>query len=135
LKISAGHNFDKNYGLEAGYAYFGNVKETSAGISTSLKPSAVYIAMTGSYLVAPQLSVLAKVGISQNHITSELRSSTASADDKQNKTTGLFGVGAAYQFSKQVFGVVEYEYFGKALDQDGVSLKLSMLSFGVRYAF
>jgi OOP family OmpA-OmpF porin len=134
-KVFGGYHFTPNYGLEAAYVDFGHADAAASGVRATLKPTAFYIAMTGNYQIAPQFSVSAKAGITQNHIKAELSSADASASDNQNRTTGMVGVGASYQFTKNIEGVVEYEYFDKALNQDGANLKLSLFSVGLRYAF
>jgi OOP family OmpA-OmpF porin len=134
-KLFAGYNFTKNYGLEAGYADFGDADSSGDGVSATLKPSSVYIAATATYPVAPQLFVTGKLGVANNHTKAELSYDGDTYSGSENKTTGMIGIGMAYQFTKNVSGTVDYEYFGKALSDNGADLKLSMFTVGLRYAF
>ena len=43
----------------------------------------------------------------------------------------MIGVGAAYHFNKQLAATVEYQYFGKVVDE----LKVSGWTLGLKYGF
>jgi OOP family OmpA-OmpF porin len=132
-KVFGGYNFTKNYGVEAGFVDFGDADGSVDGISATLKPTSFYIAATATYPIAPQLFVTGKLGVATNH--TKLEVPYAGYSDSENKTTAVIGIGLAYQFTKNVSGVVDYEYFGKARDEEIVSVKLSTVTVGVRYAF
>jgi OOP family OmpA-OmpF porin len=134
-KVFGGYNFTKNYGVEAGFVDFGDADASSDGISATLKPTSFYIAATATYPIAPQLFVTGKLGVANNHTKADVSYDGVGYSDSENKTTAVIGIGMAYQFTKNVSGTVDYEYFGKALDEDGASLKLSTFTVGVRYAF
>jgi opacity protein-like surface antigen len=44
----------------------------------------------------------------------------------------MLGLGASYQFTKEVAGVLEYQHFGKISSAD---VKSSALTLGVKYGF
>lgn len=48
-----------------------------------------------------------------------------------NRTRALVGAGFKFQFSKEISGVMEYTYFGTAVDGS----ELSLLSVGLLYHF
>lgn len=58
-----------------------------------------------------------------------------SESESHNKTSALFGIGAAYHFDKKLSLVAEYENFGKVASEDGAKLKADLLSIGLRYKF
>ncbi len=134
-KVFGGYDFDKMFGVQAGYVDFGSADATAQGISASIKPKAFYVAGTATYDLDPQFSLLAKVGASANRTKFNVTSATLTGEQTKNKTTLMFGVGAAYNFDKNFSVLVEYENFGKALDENDTSLKNSLISAGLRYKF
>lgn len=121
FKLSGGYDFDKTFGVEAGYVDLGK--------SEGVKGSAFYVAGTGNFAINEQFSLFAKVGISANRVKVE-RTNT-----KFNNTAPIIGVGAAYNFSKTFSLVGEYENFGKVVDENNLSVKADMFSVGLRYKF
>jgi OOP family OmpA-OmpF porin len=47
----------------------------------------------------------------------------------------MFGVGAEFNFTKNVSMVAEYENFGKVIDENEANTKAQMVSVGLRYKF
>ncbi len=134
-KVFGGYDFDNIFGVQAGYVDFGSGEGTFAGDTLSVKPKAFYVAGTATYNIDPQFSLSAKVGASANRTKFNGTVDGASGERTINKTTAMFGVGAAYNFDKNFSVLVEYENFGKAVDENGTSLKTSLISAGVRYKF
>lgn len=134
-KAYAGYDFNKNFGVELGYANFGKLKERDAGVSVSMETSAVYLAATATLPVNPQFSAFAKVGASQNRTKAVLSGFGERYSGSKDKTAAMFGIGAAYHFNQNISAVAEYENFGKTYNEDGAKLKASLVSIGVRYKF
>jgi len=134
-KAYAGYDFTKNFGLEAGYADFGKLKESNAGTSVSMETTAFYLAATGTLPINAQFSAFAKAGVSQNRTKATLSGFGQRFSGSKDKTAAMFGIGAAYHFNQNISAVLEYENFGKTLSEDGVKLKASLVSIGVRYKF
>ncbi|MFC7288913.1 outer membrane beta-barrel protein [Herminiimonas glaciei] len=138
-KVYGGYGFNKNFGLEAGYNKLGTGKASyvdgaNSG-SISSKPSAFYLAVTGTLPVNEQFSLFAKVGASFNRTKVYAEENGVSESAKENHTSTLLGLGASYNFTKNVSVVAEYEDFGKIVKVDGLHLKANLLSIGVRYKF
>lgn len=137
-KLYGGYDFTKNFGVEAGYVRLAKWSGSDAdlGASASYKPSAVYVAATGTLPLSDQFSLLGKVGVTRNR--AKLSASIVgigSGSETYNNTTAMFGVGAAYNFTNNFSAVAEYENFGKVLDEEGVTIKGNMISLGLRYKF
>ncbi|MDN2670806.1 MULTISPECIES: outer membrane beta-barrel protein [unclassified Janthinobacterium] len=127
-KAYAGYDFTQNFGAEAGYIDFGKRTFDIDGEKLDVKNHAFYVAATGTLPLNEQFSLFAKAGAAQNR--------TKPADDKSiNKTSAIFGIGAAYHFDKKLSLVAEYENFGKVASEDGAKLKADLLSIGLRYKF
>jgi len=79
--------------------------------------------------------LFAKVGAAFNRTKLEAVENGVSSSEKKNRTTALLGIGAAYNVTKEVAIVAEYEDFGKIAKVDGAHLKANLLSIGLRYKF
>lgn len=134
-KLYAGYDFSKNFGVEAGYANLGKPKDSDGNASASIEPTSFYIAGTGSFPMNDQFSLFAKVGLSANRAKLSATVGNISGSEKFNNTAAIIGVGAAYNFSKNIALVAEYENFGKVFDKQGADAKSDMLSIGLRYKF
>jgi OOP family OmpA-OmpF porin len=134
-KVYGGYRFDRGAGLEVGYIDFGKASVSDGDVTLSGKPKSFYLAATYNYKVATQVALSAKIGVAFNKTKATISAADESVSEDFNKTTAMFGIGASFDFTKNVSGVLEYEYFGKTADEDGISLKPSAVTVGVRYTF
>ncbi|MES2537007.1 MAG: outer membrane beta-barrel protein [Pseudomonadota bacterium] len=136
FKVYGGYEFTRNWGVELGYADLGkinNIYHTGVDVALDYKTSAFYLAGTGTVPVSDQFSLFGKLGITSNK--SKVNASVgsfASFSGKDDHSGVMFGVGAAYHFTKNIAMTVEYDDFGKT-DESGS--KASMWSLGMRYKF
>jgi OOP family OmpA-OmpF porin len=135
FKLNGGYQFTANYGVEVAYVNFGKAEIKNDGGYIKSEPQTVFVAATGTLPLNNEFSLFGKVGIAQNHVKVTARAPGVNSSDSENRTTAVFGIGAAYQLNKNVSFVAEYENFGKIAKDEPVSLKADMLSVGVRYSF
>ena len=120
FSIAYGAKYDKVWGLEAGYVYFG---KDSNGIvdannnPSSLKAEAVYLAGTGSMPLNAQAEVFGKLGLTLNRFSG--------AGDSATRSRMMAGLGAMWHFNKEWGASLDYSYFGKA---DSLSLHQTTLA-------
>ncbi|KAB8055632.1 outer membrane beta-barrel protein [Janthinobacterium rivuli] len=134
-KAYAGYDFTQNFGAEAGYVDFGKLTQNFDGGKLEVKSHAFYVAATGTLPLNEQFSLFAKAGVSQNRTKATYNELNFSQNESQNKTSAMFGIGAAYHFDKKLSLVAEYENFGKVGNNDGTKVKADLLSIGLRYKF
>ncbi|AYM77699.1 outer membrane protein A precursor [Janthinobacterium sp. HH103] len=134
-KAYAGYDFTQNFGAEAGYVDFGKLTEKFDGGKMEVKSHAFYVAATGTLPLNEQFSLFAKAGVSQNRTKATVSELNFSESVSKNKTSALFGIGAAYNINKNLSAVAEYENFGKVANEDGSKVKADLLSIGLRYKF
>jgi OOP family OmpA-OmpF porin len=134
-KLVGGVEYTKNFGLEVGYADLREVSISGNGARLASKPQVFYVAGTATLPIDEQFSVFGKAGIATAHTKISASMPGFSTSGTDNETTGVIGVGAAFQVNKNVSIVAEYEYFGKVAKDEDASLKASLLSVGVRYKF
>ena len=125
VNLAYGFSLDKNFGVELGYANLGKLKTTDGDLS--VQTQSIYIAGVGNSPLTDAFSAFGKVGVAVNHFTAK---ETGFADTKETKTRALLGLGLAYNFTKEIAGTLEYQYFG-TVDQ----VKISALTVGVKYGF
>ena len=130
--LAYGFSIDKNFGVELGYINFGKDKESDGYFSESLQRQAFYIAGVGSLPVTDTFSVFAKLGIAANRYEYNVSGLGFSESEKITKTKPMAGLGVAYNFTKEVAGTLEYQYFGK-MGEYGV--KSSAITAGIKYDF
>jgi OOP family OmpA-OmpF porin len=139
FKLYGGYDVTKNFGAEVGYVHFGKGEASASdgvdSASISAKPKSLYLAAKGTLPLNEQFSLFAKVGVARNSTKVAASINGVGGSETMKRTSGVFGVGAAYNFTKNVALVAEYENFGKVVDEDGASLKADLISVGVRYSF
>lgn len=133
-KLYGGYQFSQVFGIESGLVNLGKIEATDEAnnLEASVRPRSLYVAATGTWQMRERLALFAKVGA----VTSRTKFTLSGfGSENVNKSGVMAGVGVAYGFTPTVLGVVEYENFGKILDQDGVSIKAAALTFGLRFKF
>lgn len=128
-KIYGGFQFSPIFGIEGGLADMGKAEESEGGIAVSSRPRSVYVAATATWQPKERLALFGKVGAASTYTKIEV---TGFASETENKTAPMIGVGISYGFTPSVWGVVEYENYGKVIKESGVNLNVAALTFGVR---
>lgn len=132
LSLAYGFAVDKNVDIELGYIHFGKVKNAEPGYSVTAERQAFYLAGVGSMPLTGAFSASAKLGLAVNRYEDHLLSIVGNESEKVTKIRPMLGLGTSYQFTKEVAGVLEYQYFGKISNAD---VKTSALTLGVKYGF
>lgn len=159
-RIFGGYNFTRYFGIEAGYSKIANnsydITYSSIGNSgtskLTLKTDAIDVVAKG-YLpldmltdtLSENLNLYGKAGLAYvNHKAESSRSQTGAATitstDSKKQYRPVFGVGASYNFTKEVAMDISYTRIqGKGdLLADGFknySPAVNMLALGVSYTF
>lgn len=130
--IAYGFSVDKNFGVEVGYVNFGKVDIADAVTAVSIKNQSFYLAGVGTLALTDAFSVYGKLGATSNRFEGSIASPTVTGSVRETKTRPLLGVGLAYNFNKDFAATLEYQHFGKALNEN---FKLSTLTVGIKYGF
>ena len=139
-KLFGGYEFDKNWGIEGGYADFGNssANYTLGTTSGTVKSNghAFYAAGKGTYAVNDQFSLFSKLGVARSHVSDSI-TGVATASGSTDKTGVYLGLGAQYNINKQVAIVMELERYGKnaIANTKPVVQNANTLSLGARFSF
>lgn len=131
-KLFGGYEFDKTWGVEAGYTDFRKsdynyTLNGAAGHATSDGHS-FYVAGKASVPLNDQFSLFGKLGAARNKATL----SDAVFHNDYSKTEAYGALGGQYNLNKQVALTLEYERYGKSRD---FGAKSDVWTVGARYSF
>lgn len=130
-RVSGGYQFTPKWGAEVSYADYG---KASAGMllgsTVDWQVSGFQLSGTGTFPVRDAFSLLAKLGVARTDLK---LSGGVSASATSTKLA--FGIGAQYDFTKNISGRVQYEDFGLVGDNNTGTSKVTLLSAGVVYRF
>jgi OOP family OmpA-OmpF porin len=132
-KLYGGYSFNKYFAAEAG---FYNFAEASAGAIESAPDSGEFhsgdasvdgiaVYAVGNWPLNKDATLMAKLGALNWDADLTVDDTSGSNDG----TDVAFSIGASYAFTKEVHGVLEWEYF------DTDNPELSMFSAGFRFVF
>ncbi len=132
--ISYGTAINPNLDVEVAYLRHGKLKATDliTGDTVSFETQSLSLAAVGKLPIAEGFNAFGKLGAALHYSDGALTSGGVTLSDSETKVSPLLGIGLSYQFTKEISGVVEYQYFDKVVD-DGP--KLSSWSVGARYHF
>ncbi|MRW90082.1 outer membrane beta-barrel protein [Duganella sp. FT80W] len=135
-KIYGGYNVDNTWAIEAGYTDFGkrsyaySTNGSAGGLTTD--SHSYYVAGKGTWPVARDFDVFAKLGVARNH-NSVSTSGIAAVSGSNEKTALYASVGGEYALTKNVKVSLEYENYGK--NDIDVGRKAGAVTAGLRYNF
>ncbi|MES2017334.1 MAG: outer membrane beta-barrel protein [Pseudomonadota bacterium] len=132
FKLYGGYQFNANFGIEGGYADLGKGIVIADGDRISSNPKSFYVAATGALPLSGGFALTGKVGVARHRTRVEV---LGFADEVMKKTVPLVGIGATYAMSPTVQAVLEFEHFGKVIDEDDGHLKATALTVGMRFKF
>lgn len=146
FSLAFGQSLSENWGYELGYINFGKLSgnETEDGIETraSVRTESLYAAAVGTLPLNESFSLFGKLGVAVNYSktnsvttvpgpTPGAPAQVLRASDSETKAKPMIGVGAAYNFSKQIAVTAEYQYFGKVSGD----VKIDSWTVGLKYGF
>lgn len=133
-KIYGGYQFDRNWGVEAGYTYldsqdFSRSIGANRNLSGSVKGSNSYIAGKYTIPINERFSAYGKLGLAY---TERKYSDNAGLRYNDNDTGVYGGVGVQYKLNQNVSLVGEYERYGK---DKKIGAKADAYTVGLQYDF
>ena len=107
FSVFGGYQFNRWFGLEAGYADFGKLEPDVAG--PALEPDAAYLTAVGTLPFTDRLSGYLKAGVQRWNLDAAIPGLTGTDDDSGTDPT--YGVGLQYRFSDAFALRGEYSRF------------------------
>lgn len=127
-KIFGGHQFNRNFALELGYANLGEATLTGSLGSATVEATAFDLSAIGLLPLIDRLAVFARLGLYRADI--EARNTLGGSGD--DSETGLtFGLGLRWDFTRNLGAKVEWQRYQEVVDDiDG-----DFLSVGIIWRF
>ena len=121
FKLYGGYQFNPHFAVECGYADLGKVKGSGVvsgvNLDATIKLSAWDVTAVGSWPFANQFAVFGKLGGYYGTVDSTATASgaggTASAAAKDSNTGFTYGVGARYDFTRNLALRAEWQRYNK----------------------
>jgi OmpA-OmpF porin, OOP family len=138
FKLYGGYDFGGGLAGEVVYFGWGKVKATGdfgGGLtgSGSLKADGFGAGVAYFFPVSPDWMPVVRAGIVRNTGKIDISTTLGSASDKQNSTTGYFGLGIGYKISPNLFVTGEWDFSRVKYDIEKADTNL--LSLGLRFKF
>lgn len=125
FSVFGGYQFNRYFGLEAGYADFGKLEPRGNG--RDLEASSVYLTAVGTVPITDKFSAYGKAGFQRWDLDAAIPSVVGNSDDSGTDPT--YGVGVQYRFTDHIALRGEYSRF-EIEDTD-----LDLAQVQVRYDF
>jgi OOP family OmpA-OmpF porin len=133
FRIAGGYQFAPMWGAEVSYGDYGKASAGTLGsLSVDWQLSGLEVSGTGTFPLGNAFSLIGKLGIAQTKI--ELTGGGASVSATSTKLA--YGIGAQYDFTKNISVRAQYEDLGTVGDENttGTS-KVTLLSAGIVLKF
>ena len=120
-----GYQFNRHFGIEAGYVDFGKLEPNGAG--SELEANSAYLTAVGTVPFTDRFSAYAKAGFQRWDLDTPIAGVTGTPDDSGSDPT--YGVGLQYSFNDAVALRGEYSRF------EVEDLDLDLAQVQVRFDF
>jgi OOP family OmpA-OmpF porin len=143
FKLFGGYQFTPNWGIEGQYSDLGRydytVSQAGASGNGTYRVDQWSLAGTGTLPLSNNFYLMAKLGVSSNHVraSSVCVPLGCASSSSGSKSDLLAGIGAGYNFNKNIGVRVEYENFGKMANvaNGGGSVKGENWAVSLKYSF
>lgn len=135
-KAFAGYEFTPYVAGELGYADFGKFTGSGPGVSDEWKANAFDLSLVGRLPLPQKFALIGKVGAAHWNVDENFTALGVSASPSENGTDVKYGVGAEYDFTRNIGGRLEWERYKNAGDENTTGKSdLDLLSLNVMYKF
>jgi len=131
FRIFGGYNFNKNFGVELGYADLGKSTFSAGGLSGDAKATAWDIMAVGTLPIHEKFDLYGKLGMYR----AETKTSGALfVGEKDNNTDVTYAIGGAYNFNQNLAVRLEWQQY-KKVGSDSDNGDVDVIGVGVVYKF
>ena len=139
-KVYGGYQWTSHWGFELGYYDFGkaSASATVLGVPVTAHGEATgwQLAATGTLPITPEFDVFAKLGIHNSDVDVRASAPGVSVSASGNSTDLAWGLGAKWNFTRNVSMRIEYERFNDVGDSNNTGkTDIDLLSIGVMFRF
>jgi OOP family OmpA-OmpF porin len=126
-KIFGGYRINRNFAAEVFYADHGEISIRAGGASATAESSTFGVAALGILPLGNQFEVFGKIGIGNTSVDASATAGGFSASAGDSGSDILFGVGAVFNFTRNLGVRAEYERYNDS--------EIDVLSIGLQYRF
>jgi OmpA-OmpF porin, OOP family len=119
--VGVGYSFTPNVALELGFNDYGKINVDSV----HARVSAAHLSLLLSAPVANDFLIYGRLGVA----SAKMQAEAFGLNFTERKTKGLYGIGAAYNFAKNIQGTIEFQ------NQNVVDGDVRAVAMGVRFKF
>ncbi|MDA9050038.1 outer membrane beta-barrel protein [Pseudomonadales bacterium] len=146
-KLQLGYSFTPNFAVEGGYIDLGKFQYSAAftgpavgSAVAEVKAAGINLGAVASYPMNDQFEIFGKLGIINAKVEASATASgggvTLSENISETKVKGYWGVGAAYNFNKQLGLHLAWERFNKLGDDEKTGESdVYLVSLGLKLSF
>jgi OOP family OmpA-OmpF porin len=135
-KLMAGYQFHPNAAIELGYIDFGTFTGSGGGFSDQWEATGFSLSMVGLLPVAQQFFLLGKIGFTRWDVDDDFSVFGFPVSANETGTDMNLGVGAQFNFTKQVGARLEWEKFSDVGDDATTGQSdLELISISVIFSF
>lgn len=132
FRAFGGYNFNKNFGVELGYADLGKVTVSALGLSGDVKATAFDLMAVGSLPIGDKFGVYGKLGMYR----ADSKASGAVGSGSDTNTDVTYAIGGQYNFNKNLGLRAEWQQYKKVGgDNTGGDGDVDVMSIGVVWYF
>jgi OOP family OmpA-OmpF porin len=130
FRVFGGYDFNKNFGVELGYADLGKVTVSALGLSGDVKATAWDIMAVGRIPVFQNFDLYGKLG----WYFADSKSSGALGGSSESNNDFTYAIGAAYNFNKNLSVRLEWQQYS-SVGSDSSNGDVDVYGIGVVYRF
>jgi OmpA-OmpF porin, OOP family len=130
--VFAGYQMHRNFAIEVGYREFGEMAVTVPGSVTSFDAKAFELVGVGILPIGDRFALYGKLGAYFGETYSEVTTALGVTPGKDSNIHLTYGVGAEWEFIKQLRLRVEYQRYQEI---SGSDVHLDAASIGLVYRF
>jgi OOP family OmpA-OmpF porin len=129
LRIFGGYNFNKNFGVELGYADLGKATFSAPGLSGDVTATAWDLMAVGTLPVGDKFGVYGKLGMYR----ADTKASSSIGGGSDTNTDFTYAIGGQYNFNKNLAIRAEWQQYKKVGGDDADDV--DVMSIGVVWYF
>lgn len=126
-KIFGGYRLMRHFAVEGFYADHGEITVKTGAVTATAQSSTFGVAAVGILPLGGNFELFGKLGVGSTSVDASATAPGVSAGASESGSDILFGVGAVYNFTRNLGVRAEYERYNDS--------EINVLSIGVQYRF
>lgn len=135
LRLLGGYQFHRNFAVELGALYLGEVQARGPGGTFTVESAALEALGVGMLPIAERFSLYGKAGIYRAETEARLNTITIVATEKESNFDLTFGFGLRFDVAKNLALRAEWQRYMDVGGEDVGEADIDVISFGVLLKF